>query len=217
MTNLSQWQRALSDMPLIAILRGITAREVMAIATALKECGFLCVEVPLGSPESLSSIHLLRQGFGTELFIGAGTVLTEDDVAAVHAAGAGFVVSPNVSRAVIRATKALGLVSLPGFATPTEAFAALESGADALKLFPAEMTPPPVLRALKAVLPSHIPVLPVGGISPSSMAAYVSAGAAGFGIGSALFKPGYEAPVVRERAGQLVKAWLALRRPSCAS
>jgi 2-dehydro-3-deoxyphosphogalactonate aldolase len=199
-------------MPLVAILRGVTTHEVISVAAALKDCGFLCVEIPLNSPDPLTSIDCLRQRFGAELLIGAGTVLTEAEVMAVHEAGADFVVSPNTNPTVIRATKARGLWSLPGFATPSEAFAALEAGADALKLFPAEAAPPPIVRALKAVLPSHARVLPVGGITPGAMAGYVSAGAAGFGIGSAIFKPGLEVAAVRECAGRFVEAWRAIRR-----
>jgi 2-dehydro-3-deoxyphosphogalactonate aldolase len=199
-------------MPLLAILRGITPGEVIPVAAALKDCGFLCLEIPLNSPDPLISIGSLRRAFGSELLIGAGTVLTEAEVVAVHEAGADFVVSPNTNAAVIRLTKQRGLRSLPGFATPTEAFAALQAGADALKLFPAESAPPPTVRALKAVLPPHARVLPVGGISPAAMADYVAAGAAGFGIGSAIFKPGLTAAAVRERAESFVEAWHAIRR-----
>jgi 2-dehydro-3-deoxyphosphogalactonate aldolase len=201
-------------MPLLAILRGVAPGEVLSVAAALQDCGFLCLEIPLNSPDPLQSIGSLRRRFGAALLIGAGTVLTEAEVVQVHEAGADFVVSPNTNAAVIRVTKQRGLLSLPGFATPTEAFAALEAGADALKLFPAESAPPPTLRALKAVLPSHARVLPVGGISPAAMPAYVSAGAAGFGIGSAIFKPGLQAAAVRERAAGFVEAWRAIRR-SC--
>jgi len=213
MTTSPLWERALAEMPLVAILRGVVPDQVVAVAAALKDCGFLCLEVPLNSPDPLTSLARLRGSFGAELLIGAGTVLQQAEVAAVHEVGADFVVSPNTDAAVIRMTKARGLRSVPGFATPTEAFAALEAGADALKLFPAEAAPPAIVRALKAVLPPHARVLPVGGIEPAAMAGYVAAGAAGFGIGSAIFKPGLEAVAVRERAEKFVQAWRALRRP----
>jgi 2-dehydro-3-deoxyphosphogalactonate aldolase len=201
---------AFEAMPLIAILRGIVPSEVLEVAHALHEVGFLCLEIPLNSPDPLLSISRLREHFDGHLLIGAGTVMTSADVEAVHAAGGQLVVSPNANPMVIRATKARGLLSVPGFATPTEAFAALEAGADALKLFPAEAAPPPVLRAVKAVLPASCPVFPVGGITPESMAGYVAVGAAGFGIGSALYKRGVQIESVRERAARFVKAWREL-------
>jgi 2-dehydro-3-deoxyphosphogalactonate aldolase len=205
-------QRVLEQTPLIAILRGIEPSEVLEVAGALREADFLCVEIPLNSPDPLLSISRLREHFDGQLLIGAGTVMTPTDVETVYGAGAEFVVSPNTSPVVVRATKSRGLLSIPGFATPTEAFAALEAGADALKLFPAEAAPPPVLRALKAVLPADFPVLPVGGITVDSMAAYFAAGAAGFGIGSALYSRGVRVELVRERAAVFVKAWRDLRK-----
>jgi 2-dehydro-3-deoxyphosphogalactonate aldolase len=205
-------QRVFKQMPLIGILRGIEPSEVLEVAGVLREAGFLCLEIPLNSPDPLLSIGRLRERFDGQLLIGAGTVLTPAHVEAVHAAGVEFVVSPNTNPEVIRATKSRGLLSIPGFATPTEALAALEAGADALKLFPAEGAPPPVLQALRAVLPAECPVLPVGGITLESMAAYVAAGAAGFGIGSALYRHGVQVDIVRERAAGFVKAWRSLRK-----
>ncbi|HLG89551.1 MAG TPA: 2-dehydro-3-deoxy-6-phosphogalactonate aldolase [Alphaproteobacteria bacterium] len=214
MTSRISWDRMLTEMPLIAILRGIAPPEVLAVAAILKQAGFLCLEVPLNSPDPLASIRRLRDHFGGQLAIGAGTIVSEAQVAAVQHAGAEFVVSPHASPSVIRATKARGLASLPGVATATEAFAAVEAGADALKLFPAEAAPPRVLQALKSVLPSSVPVFPVGGITPGVMKGYVDAGAAGFGIGSALYKPGLDFGAVCDRAIAFVDAWHELRKPA---
>jgi 2-dehydro-3-deoxyphosphogalactonate aldolase len=200
-------QRVFEQMPLIAILRGIEPTEVLQVAQILQETGFLCVEIPLNSPDPLVSIARLREHFDGELLIGAGTVLTPVQVEAVQSAGAQLVVSPNTNPAVIRATKSRGLLSIPGFATPTEAFAALEAGADALKLFPAELAPPSALKALKAVLSNDAVVFPVGGISPQSMGAYLAAGATGFGIGSALYTHGLHTDIIGARAAAFVKAW----------
>lgn len=212
MTDAISWKRVLSQMPLIAILRGIEPHEALGIAKVLCEAGFLCLEVPLNSPEALSSIAKIRERFAGNLLVGAGTVLTVAEVSAAQQAGAQFIVSPNTHAAVIRATKDLGLVSVPGFATASEAFTATEAGADALKLFPAEAAPPSVLRALKAVLPTSQPVLPVGGITAANMDAYIAAGAAGFGIGSAIYTRGADAAIVLERAMSFVEAWQKRQR-----
>jgi 2-dehydro-3-deoxyphosphogalactonate aldolase len=211
MTEISMWKRILSHMPLVAILRGIEPSEVLDVATALEQAGMLCLEIPLNSPDPLTSIERVKDHFGGRMLVGAGTVLTVSDIAAVRKAGAEFVVSPNTNPAVIRATKSKGLISLPGFMTPTEAFAAIEAGADALKLFPAEAAPPAILKSLKSVLPAGFPVFPVGGITPGSMADYLAAGAGGFGIGSAIYKRGVDADAVRERAAAFVSAWRSLR------
>jgi len=204
------WAKVLARLPLIAILRGIRPDEVLEVAEALLAAGILCAEVPLNSPQALESIARLRRALGERLLVGAGTVLTVTDVIAVQRAGAQLVVSPNTGTEVIRATKQYGLVSVPGFATPSEAFAAIDAGADALKLFPAESAPPAVLRAMKAVLPTAMPILPVGGITPGNLAAYRDAGAAGFGIGSAIYKSGDNAALVREHATAFVGAWRLL-------
>ncbi|WP_264585996.1 2-dehydro-3-deoxy-6-phosphogalactonate aldolase [Sphingobium sp. B7D2B] len=196
-------------MPLVAILRGLTPEEAPAIGAALIEAGLRCIEVPLNSPRPLESIAALARLPGGAL-IGAGTVLSVDAVDQVAQAGGRVIVSPNMDPPVIRRTKALGLLSMPGIATPSEAFAAIDAGADALKLFPAEMHSPAVLKAMKAVLPADIPVLVVGGIGPDNMAAWRSAGAAGFGIGSSIYQPGLDAAQVRQRADAMVAAWRAL-------
>lgn len=209
--NETLWTLVLSSMPLVAILRGIKPREAVCAVEALADAGFLCVEVPLNSPDAVKSIVKLRERFDGKLLIGAGTVLTASELAAADRAGAQLVVSPNTVPALVIAAKQRGLVSIPGFATPTEAFAATDAGADALKLFPAELASPPVLRALKAVLPASRPVLPVGGITVDNMAAYVAAGAAGFGIGSSIYAPGTPPEVIGVRAAAFVRAWHACR------
>ncbi|WP_262695723.1 2-dehydro-3-deoxy-6-phosphogalactonate aldolase [Kordiimonas aquimaris] len=175
---------------IIAIIRGVKATEVIDVARVLVEAGIHSIEVPLNSPDPFVSIRKLADEYGRDIFIGAGTVLTVSDVEKVHAAGGRLVVSPNTNVDVISKTKALGMISLPGFMTPTEAFAAIHAGADGLKLFPAGPNGVELLSALKAVLPSHIPVYPVGGVGPGNMSAFVQAGAAGFGLGSNLYKPG---------------------------
>ena len=184
------WTSLMRDLPLVAILRGLAPSEAVEIAAALRDEGFLCVEVPLNSPEPLKSIAAIRERFDGELLVGAGTVLSAQAVKDVAAAGGQIVISPNTDTSVIAATKAAGLVSLPAFFTPTEAFAALAAGADALKLFPAEAAGTATLKAIGAVLPPGTAVLPVGGISPASMGPWRAVGAAGFGIGSALYRPG---------------------------
>jgi len=201
------WEHVLSDLPLIAILRGVTPTEAVPVAEALYASGFLCVEVPLNSPNPFESIGAIRARLKESLVAGAGTVLSAADVKSSRSSGAQLIVSPNTDLAVIRATRKAGLISLPGCATPSEAFNAHRLGANALKLFPAEAMPPPVLRALKAVLPPHLPLLPVGGITPQTIAAYRAAGAAGFGIGSAIYSPGSTPDQVHERAAAFVRAW----------
>jgi 2-dehydro-3-deoxyphosphogalactonate aldolase len=200
------WERVLAELPLIAILRGIEPSDAVAITDALSQAGFLCVEVPLNSPNALESISRIRERFDGRLLIGAGTVLAEAEVAAIHVAGAQLAVSPNTNPGVIAAAKRHDLICIPGFATPTEALAGIAAGADALKLFPAESISPAVVRALKAVLPASLPILPVGGITAASMAGYIGAGAAGFGIGSSLYTPGTTADIVGRRAAVFVKA-----------
>ena len=200
--------QALAQLPLIAILRGLTPAEAPAIGQALVDSGFAIIEVPLNSPEPLHSIAALTRQFPQTL-IGAGTVLNAQQVKDVHAAGGRLVVAPNFSPAVVAQTLALNMVVLPGVATPTEAFAALDAGAHGLKLFPAEMISPATVKALRAVLPKSAALMPVGGITPDNMAAYRTAGASGFGLGSALYAPGRNAELVRSAAQNFVNAFRA--------
>ena len=200
---------ALRELPLIAILRGITPAEAVPVGRALVEAGWALIEVPLNSPLPFDSIAALARALPQAL-VGAGTVLTASDVRAVADAGAGLVVAPNTDTAVIFEALQRGLVCLPGVATPTEAFAALAAGGHGLKLFPAESITPAVLKALRAVLPTATALLPVGGITPDNMAAYRAAGASGFGIGSALYKPGMTVAEVALQAHRFAAAWRAL-------
>lgn len=197
----------LASLPLIAILRGVQPEEVESIGLALCDAGFRVIEIPLNSPSPLDSIRRLTATLGDRAAIGAGTVLTVAEVQAVADAGGTLIVSPNADGDVICAARAAGLVSCPGVATPTEAFAALAAGADALKLFPAEQIPPPVVKAWRAVLAARVPLIPVGGITPATMAAYRDAGASGFGLGSALYRPGMAADAIRFTADGFIAAW----------
>jgi 2-dehydro-3-deoxyphosphogalactonate aldolase len=202
---------AMTALPLVAILRGIKPEEAVGIGEALVAEGFRLIEVPLNSPQPFASIQRLATALGAKAVVGAGTVLKPGDVDAVAEAGGRLIVMPHTDVEVIRRAKALKLIAMPGFATPSEAFAALNAGADALKLFPAEANPPPVLKAMNAVLPKSVAVLPVGGVVPESMKAYVEAGAGGFGLGSALYKPGASAGEVAAKAKAFVAAWRTLR------
>lgn len=187
------------QLPLVAILRGLAPAQAPAIGAALTDAGFGLLEVPLNSPRPLESIALLARAHPGSL-VGAGTVLSADQVRQVHAAGGELIVSPNCNADVVRTAVALGMVCLPGIATPTEAFAALEAGAHGLKLFPAEAASPAVLKAMLAVLPAGTLMVPVGGITPGNMAPWLAAGAHGFGLGSALYQPGKSADAVRQNA-----------------
>ena len=202
-------QAAFAKLPLVAILRGLTPAEAPDVAEALLEEDFEFIEIPLNSPEPLKSIAAVRRMAPARVFVGAGTVLTVEQVEAVAAAGGDLIVTPNTNPAVIARAKALGLACLPGAATPSEAFAALAAGADAVKAFPAEMVTPPVLKAWAAVLPKGTAILPVGGITPDTIAPYLKAGAAGFGLGSALYRPGDSAEAVRAQAAAFRRAWAA--------
>jgi 2-dehydro-3-deoxyphosphogalactonate aldolase len=196
----------LTRCPLVAILRGVKPEEAVAIGAALERQGVVIVEVPLNSPQPMESIALLAREFGERLLIGAGTVMTTAQVAEIAAAGGKLIVTPHADATIVRAAKQHGLLSVPGFFTPSEAFAMLAAGADALKLFPSEAASPAVLRALRAVLPAGTAVLPVGGIDATNMAAWRAAGAAGFGIGSAIYKPGDSPETVGAKAHALVAA-----------
>ena len=206
MTHGAAFDAAFARCPLIAILRGVKPDEVEAIGEALVEAGFTLIEVPLNSPEPLDSIGRLADRLKGRAVVGAGTVLTTADVAAVGEAGGTMIISPNTNVEVVAAAAGAGLVSLPGFATPSEAFAALAAGAAALKLFPAEAASPAVIKALGAVVPAGTRLLPVGGIAPDNMAPWTAAGAAGFGLGSALYRPGVTAGEVGERARAFIAA-----------
>ena len=198
--NVPTLDEALRQCPLVAILRGVRPDECVGVGTALVEAGFSIIEVPLNSPEPIRSIALLARALGARALIGAGTVIDPQQVQAVAQAGGRLIVMPHSDPRVVMDAKAHGLATLPGFATPSEAFAGLRAGADALKLFPAEANPPAVLKALRAVLPKDTPVLPVGSITVDNMAAYWNAGANGFGLGSSLYKAGASAEEVAQSA-----------------
>lgn len=202
----------LSELPLVAVLRGITPAEVPAVGDALVEAGFRILEVPLNSPRPFESIARLAERFGARCLTGAGTVRDTADVARVREAGGELIVMPHSDAAVIHEAKRAGLVCLPGVATPTEAFAALDAGADGLKMFPAEAMPPPVLKAWRAVLPGATLLFPVGGIRPDTMADYWAAGASGFGTGSNLYRPGASIEDVRSAAAAYASAFRELAR-----
>jgi 2-dehydro-3-deoxyphosphogalactonate aldolase len=200
MNAAQELERRLSECPLVAIIRGVTPAEVVAVGEALYSEGIRIIEVPLNSPEPLESIRLLAENFGDRALVGAGTVLDPADVRRVADVGGKLIVSPNTYAPVIEATVRAGMVSSPGYYTPSEAFEAVRAGAHALKLFPAESASPAVVKGQLAVLPKHIPLLVVGGITPENMRSYLDAGARGFGLGSGLFKPGRTPDEVRERA-----------------
>lgn len=197
----------LDELPLVAILRGLRPEEALDIANALVGANFRIIEVPMNSPQPLESIRLMSEALGERCLIGAGTVLQPEQVTEVAAAGGKLIVMPHADTRVIAAAKRAGLYCVPGVATPTEAFAAIQAGADAVKLFPAELLTPPVLKAWRAVMPRDLPMLPVGGITPDNMAPYIAAGANGFGLGSALYAPGRDANDVGRRAHAFAQAW----------
>jgi len=200
---------AMKQCGLIAILRGVQPHEVAAIGIKLYEAGFRIIEVPLNSPEPFHSIATLRGTLPADCMVGAGTVLTTDQVAAVKHAGGEIIVMPHSDANVIAAAKQAGLACAPGVATVTEAFAALAAGADVLKMFPAEQLGATVVKAWRAVIPHEVALLPVGGITPDNLATFISAGASGFGLGSALYKPGLSAEQVGHNANKFVAAWCA--------
>jgi 2-dehydro-3-deoxyphosphogalactonate aldolase len=192
---------------LIAILRGITPKEAVAVCEALAGAGISSIEVPLNSPQPIDSIHAAAKALEGRASVGAGTVLKEDDVDAVAAAGGTFIVSPDCNEAVIAHTRARGLRSYPGVFSPTEAFRAIRAGAHGLKLFPAEVLGAAGIKAMKAVLPPEIPLYAVGGANPDSFAEFLAAGCTGFGIGSYLYKPGTTVAEIAARANALVAAY----------
>ncbi|MCP1477311.1 2-dehydro-3-deoxyphosphogalactonate aldolase [Pseudomonas sp. EB276 TE3739] len=204
-------KQALAQNGLIAILRGLQPQEAAAVGEVLYSAGFRVIEVPLNSPSPYESIRILRDALPADCLIGAGTVLTPEQVEQVKAAGGQVIVMPHSDAKVLRAAKVAGLYLSPGVATPTEAFAALAEGADILKLFPAEQMGPAVVKAWLAVLPAGTVLAPVGGITPDNMQAFIDAGVKGFGLGSGLFKPGMTPEQVAENAKAYVAAWKALR------
>lgn len=199
--------QTLDTLPLIAILRGLEPDKAVAVGEAIVAAGFVCLEVPLNSPQPFESIRRLREALEGRALVGAGTVLTVKAAKMVSDAGGQLIISPNTNPKVIRAAKALGLLSIPGFFTPSEAFDALDAGASALKLFPAEVAGPAGLKAVRAVLPADTRVYAVGGVAPGSLATWRSAGASGFGIGSAIFKTGMTAREIQAKAQAFVNAW----------
>lgn len=206
MSARQQFDLYFSQCPLVAIIRGITPAEAADIGRALFDGGIRIVEVPLNSPEPFESIRNIAEALGDEALVGAGTVLDPADVERVRSAGGRIVVSPNTSPAVITATLEAGMVSSPGFFTPSEAFQALECGAHALKFFPAEAGSPAVVKALRAVLPRHVPLLVVGGVTTESVGQWLDAGADGYGLGGSLYKPGQSADETISKARAFAEA-----------
>ena len=200
MTPHDQFRASFAECPLIAILRGVRPDEVEAIGDALVDGGIRIIEVPLNSPDPLDSIARLSARLAGRALVGAGTVLSVDQIEPIRAAGGRLIVSPSVNAAVIAATVAAGLMSCPGYLTPSEGFTAIDAGAHALKLFPAEAASPAVVRAQRAVLPKELKLIVVGGVAPDTMAPWLAAGADGFGLGSGIYRPGQTAADTLSRA-----------------
>lgn len=198
---------ALKKLPLVAIIRGVKPTEVLDIANALKQAGFSIIEVPLNSPNPFKSIQIMAEEMGDEVLIGAGTVTSIKHADQVQQAGGRLIVSPNINVEVIKHSKQLGLYSLPGFYTPSEAFTAIEAGADGLKMFPADTLGVKGLKAMSVVLPPQMPIFAVGGVNAGNMADYLAVGAAGFGLGAGIYKPGMSADQVFENAKTYVEAY----------
>jgi 2-dehydro-3-deoxyphosphogalactonate aldolase len=201
---------AMSDLPLVAILRGVRPDEAVDLGTSLYESGFRLIEVPLNSPNPMDSISALRRALPEDALVGAGTVRSVSQIEQLVGSGGELVVMPHADSSLIRAVKSAGLLCVPGIVTPTEAFAALDAGADALKIFPADLVTPAILKAIRVVLPNETRLLPVGAITPHNMQAYFDAGADGFGLGSALFKPGMTVQQTGDNARAFVAAWRAM-------
>lgn len=196
--------------PLVAILRGLSPAEATDIARTLFDAGFRMLEVPLNRPGACEAIRAISKIAPSNSIVGGGTMLNKNDVDAVHEAGGRLMVSPNCEPEVIRHAVDKGMLALPGVATPTEAYRALDAGAQGLKLFPAEMIPPAVVKAMRSVLPSHVHLMPVGGVNPTNMKAYFEAGATGFGVGSQLYQPGMDSDAVKKSASTFMQARQAL-------
>lgn len=205
MTPKEELLQRLDQCPLVAIIRGVTPDEVEAIGEAIYQAGIRIIEVPLNSPQPLDSIGRLAKSLGDRALIGAGTVLDAADVARIRDVGGRLIVSPNTDTEVIAATAQAGMVSSPGFFTPSEAFEALKAGATGLKLFPAEAVTPAFVKAQRAVLPKDVPLLVVGGVKPDNMQPWLDAGANGFGLGSGLYKPGQSPDEVAAQARAYVQ------------
>ena len=203
----TRFETALQHLPLVAILRGLTPTEAEPVAQTLYQAGFRLIEVPLNSPDPFTSIARIRQCLPDDALVGAGTVLEASDVSRLQDIGGELVVMPHADTSVISAAKALGLICMPGIVTPTEAFAALKAGADALKLFPAELVTPAIMKAMRPILPKGTRLFPVGGITPDTMAPFLAAGASGFGLGSALYSPGISLAQLARQAECFVAAW----------
>lgn len=208
--NVFEWKEALAPLPYVAILRGLHPENTQTVIGKLCESDFRAVEIPFNSPDPLKSIEIAVREFGGDILVGGGTVLNSGDVKRVCDAGAQFVVSPNADQSVIETTKTLDMVSIPGVSTPTEAFAALQAGADILKLFPAENLPPLVVKSWRAVLPKGLWLLPVGGITPEKISSYLTAGADAFGLGSSLFRSGSSSKDVAKSAQLFVSTYKSL-------
>ena len=206
---LAKFNAHMDALPLVAILRGLKPEEALEVGQAIVNAGFHILEVPLNSPDPLRSIQILAEAFPNAL-VGAGTVTTAQQVRDIKAAGGQIIISPHLDDNVVCEAVNLGLISMPGVATPTEAFRAIALGAHGLKLFPAEMISPSVVKAMRAVLPSHVRLIPVGGIGAHNMANYRQCGASGFGIGSALYAPGKTVQAIGESAAAFVRAWHAV-------
>mgnify|MGYP000206037774 FL=1 len=202
----AKFQAHMDSLPLVAILRGLKPEEALEVGQAIVNAGFQILEVPLNSPDPLRSIQILAEAFPNAL-VGAGTVTTAQQVRDIKAAGGQIIISPHLDDNVVCEAVNLGLISMPGVATPTEAFRAIALGAHGLKLFPAEMISPSVVKSMRAVLPSHVRLIPVGGIGEHNMANYRQCGASGFGIGSALYAPGKTVQAIGESAAAFVRAW----------
>ena len=205
----ARFETALQHLPLVAILRGLTPTEAEPVAHTLYQAGFRLIEVPLNSPDPFTSIARIRQCLPDDALVGAGTVLEASDVSRLQDIGGELVVMPHADTSVISAAKALGLICMPGIVTPTEAFAALKAGADALKLFPAELVTPAIMKAMRPILPKGTRLFPVGGITPDTMAPFLATGASGFGLGSALYSPGVSLAQLSRQAQCFVAAWKA--------